>query len=81
MTPAELEALRERLEAAVSAVFDGSPATPLFASRVEREVKDLLRRERRSATVDVLDNGQLVRIRLRDRDRVRTLHLTVDAPG
>jgi hypothetical protein len=75
-----LEALRDRLEAAVLDVFDGSPATPLFASRVERQVRDQLRKEGLDATVDVLEQGRLVRIRLRERNRVRTLHLTVDVP-
>ncbi len=79
-----LEGLRDLLEAAVLDVFDGSPATPLFASRVERQVRDVLRREGLSGTVEVvevIDHGRLVRIRLTSRRRVSTLHLTVDVPG
>lgn len=70
---------QDELDTAMLDILDGSPAGPLFASRVKRACTEVLRRRGLDATVGVLDGGRFVRIRIRRADRVETIRLSLDA--
>ncbi|MEZ4321365.1 MAG: hypothetical protein R3F61_28080 [Myxococcota bacterium] len=74
-----MDDLREALELGLLDVLDGSPAGPLFASRVLRECREVLRKRGVNGSVEVLDGGRHVRVRVKRGPRVETLVLTVEA--
>lgn len=69
--------LRDALELAMLDILDGSPAGPLFASRVKRVTTEVLARRGMRGTIEVFDGGQRVRVGLREGTVVRYVVVSV----